>query len=651
MLRAVSSIYIESQALELLTTARRDVFKLFRTSFSSTPLAYQTVLTSTGSQADNTHKEALGEGGARPPPPPARPPPPPPRPPHNPRQAWTVAAAALALTASIGGVYFYRKLNDEDKEPPAPGDVGAGEQKVGEAAPEAYPRRGAEFPARVQYLLVGGGTASFAAMRAIRSARPDAQVLIVGEEPALPYMRPPLSKELWREPELARAADHFEALTFRQWNGKRRSVVYEPRAFYAPVERLAAGEGGACVARGWRVVRLDVARHEAELRAADGEAATLRYDKCLVATGVRARRAEALRPARDSGRVLTLRSAADAARLASLLDRPETMHVAIVGGGFLASELSASLAERLRGTGARVTQVFREAAPMAGVLPDYLAAEAARRLQRAGVHLQAESEVVDAAADAAAVTLRLAGGAALEAQLVVECVGSEVDLALAAASALEAHPELGGLLVNAELQARADVWAAGDVACFYDVALGRRRVEHHDHAVVSGRLAGENMAAVNPPKHYTHQSMFWSDLGPDLGYEAIGIIDSRLPTVGVFSADAVADATAEAVPATLAVAAAAGGDAPLQMVAAETPLKASGDEVALVPGAKASSAGDATAKRYERGVVFYLREKRIVGVLLWNLFNRMHVARQVLAQGEFEDLFEVAKLFTLNEDE
>lgn len=76
------------------------------------------------------------------------------------------------------------------------------------------------------------------------------------------------------------------------------------------------------------------------------------------------------------------------------------------------------------------------------------------------------------------------------------------------------------------MQARADVWAAGDVACFYDVALGRRRVEHHDHAVVSGRLAGENMAAVNPPKHYTHQSMFWSDLGPDLGYEVGMLADT-----------------------------------------------------------------------------------------------------------------------------
>ena len=40
---------------------------------------------------------------------------------------------------------------------------------------------------------------------------------------------------------------------------------------------------------------------------------------------------------------------------------------------------------------------------------------------------------------------------------------------------------------------RSNIWVAGDAACFYDPQLGRRRVEHHDHAVVSGRLAGENM--------------------------------------------------------------------------------------------------------------------------------------------------------------
>lgn len=36
-------------------------------------------------------------------------------------------------------------------------------------------------------------------------------------------------------------------------------------------------------------------------------------------------------------------------------------------------------------------------------------------------------------------------------------------------------------------------------------------------------------------KPYRHQSMFWSDLGPNVGYEAIGIVDSSLPTVGVFA--------------------------------------------------------------------------------------------------------------------
>lgn len=371
----------------------------------------------------------------------------------------------------------------------------------------------------MQYLLVGGGTASFAAMRAIRSARPDAQVLIVGAEPALPYMRPPLSKELWREPDLARAAADLDTLTFRQWNGRRRSVVYEPPAFYAPVERLAAGEPGAAAARGWRVERLDVARREAWLRAAHGEEATVRYEQCLVATGLRPRRLEALRAARGSGRVLALRAAADAAALARLLEREDVRRVCVVGGGFLASELSAALAERLRDTGAEVTQVFREAAPLAGVLPAYLAAEAARRLRRAGVSLRPGAEVADGAWRDGAVRLALADGAALEAELVVECVGSEVEAALAEASGLETHGALGGLLVNAELQARSGVYAAGDAACFYDVALGRRRVEHHDHAVVSGRLAGENMAGVAPPKPYTHQSMFWSDLGPDLGYE------------------------------------------------------------------------------------------------------------------------------------
>lgn len=79
----------------------------------------------------------------------------------------------------------------------------------------------------------------------------------------------------------------------------------------------------------------------------------------------------------------------------------------------------------------------------------------------------------------------------------VVAVGVEPNIDLAKASHLETDPEIGGFLVNAELEARSNLWVAGDAACFYDIRLGRRRVAHHDHAVVSGRLAGENMTGAS----------------------------------------------------------------------------------------------------------------------------------------------------------
>lgn len=89
-------------------------------------------------------------------------------------------------------------------------------------------------------------------------------------------------------------------------------------------------------------------------------------------------------------------------------------------------------------------------------------------------------------------------------------MGIEANVDLARASGLEIDPLHGGVRVDAELRARTDVWVAGDCSSFYDIKLGRRRVEHHDHAVVSGRLAGENMTGAGKP--YWHQSMFWCEI-------------------------------------------------------------------------------------------------------------------------------------------
>ena len=156
-----------------------------------------------------------------------------------------------------------------------------------------------QIPNHVPYLLIGAGTASFAAYRAIKSRDPTAKILIVGEENRLPYMRPPLSKELWyppledvtinengKEKTISKLAPTLSVddteLRFRQWNGRERSLYYEPEQFYTPVPMLEGSKnGGISVLRGKRVDKIDSENQIAYLD--DGH--KISFEKCLIATG------------------------------------------------------------------------------------------------------------------------------------------------------------------------------------------------------------------------------------------------------------------------------------------------------------------------------------------------------------------------------
>lgn len=117
---------------------------------------------------------------------------------------------------------------------------------------------------------------------------------------------------------------------------------------------------------------------------------------------------------------------------------------------------------------------------------------------------------------------------------VVIAVGITPRQELAEEAGLETDPVAGGIRVNAAMQVEDNIYAAGDVASFWDRALGRRRVEHWDHAVVTGRIAGENMSGGHAT--YDWESMFWCDLdGLNISFEATGVIDASLRTVGVWS--------------------------------------------------------------------------------------------------------------------
>ncbi|XP_071445556.1 apoptosis-inducing factor 1, mitochondrial [Hetaerina americana] len=491
---------------------------------------------------------------------------------------------------------------------------------------EKIPKDSSEIPSCVPYLLVGGGTASLSAFRAIKTKDPKAKVLVVSSESEYPFMRPPLSKELW-------FSDNEEAvknLTFKQWNGKERSLFFEPDEFYVQcMELMGSPNGGVAVARGWKVVKIDPDEQIAYLE--DGY--QIKYGKCLVATGGTPKSLPLLENDTNkevNDRVILFRSIPDFMNLDQITK--EAKSITIIGGGFLGSELACALGRRGQKTGMEVNQVFPEKGNMGKILPKYLSDWTTDKIRKEGVKVIPEAFLESINFESNSLMLSLSNGKKMKTDQLVVAVGIEPNTELAETSNLEVDEDCGGFVVNAELMARTNLWVAGDCSCFYDVKLGRRRVEHHDHAVVSGRLAGENMTG--EANAYKHQSMFWSDLGPDVGYEAIGIVDSCLPTVGVF-----AKATEKDTP--KAVVTATGNSDRSETETAAKPVKpSSGDMQPPKDG-----------EDYGKGVIFYLRDDIVVGIVLWNVFNRMAVARQVLQEDKkYEDLNEVAKLFNIHGD-
>ena len=192
----------------------------------------------------------------------------------------------------------------------------------------------------------------------------------------------------------------------------------------------------------------------------------------------------------------------------------------VIGGGFIGSEIAASLAAN----GCRVTMVFPEDGIASRVLPAGLSRFVTEYYRERGVEVLT-GETVQAAGERSVTT---GSGRTIDADVVVAGLGIEPAVELAQAAGLLVD---NGIVVDelGRVEGRDDVFAAGDVASFPIAALGRRfRVEHEDHAKSHGRAVGANMAGAGVA--YDHLPFFYSDMF-DLGYEAVGEVDSRLKTV------------------------------------------------------------------------------------------------------------------------
>ncbi|XP_035143859.1 apoptosis-inducing factor 1, mitochondrial isoform X2 [Callithrix jacchus] len=541
----------------------------------------------------------------------------------------------VGATVTGAGVYYAYKTIKEDQKRYEERISGMGltpeeRQTRAELSATGEPVSQVRAPNHVPFLLIGGGTAAFAAARSIRARDPGARVLIVSEDPELPYMRPPLSKELWFSDD----PNVTKTLRFKQWNGKERSIYFQPPSFYVSAQDLPHIEnGGVAVLTGKKVVQLDVRGNMVKLN--DGSQIT--YEKCLIATGGTPRSLSAIdrAGAEVKSRTTLFRKIGDFRSLEKI--SREVKSITIIGGGFLGSELACALGRKAQALGTEVIQLFPEKGNMGKILPEYLSNWTMEKVRREGVKVMPNAIVQSVGVSRGKLLIKLKDGRKVETDHIVAAVGLEPNVELAKTGGLEIDSDFGGFRVNAELQARSNIWVAGDAACFYDIKLGRRRVEHHDHAVVSGRLAGENMTGAAKP--YWHQSMFWSDLGPDVGYEAIGLVDSSLPTVGVF-----AKATAQDNPKSATEQSGTG-------IRSESETESEASEITIPPSTPGVPQAPVQGEDYGKGVVFYLRDKVVVGIVLWNIFNRMPIARKIIKDGEqHEDLNEVAKLFNIHED-
>ncbi len=308
-------------------------------------------------------------------------------------------------------------------------------------------------------LIIGGGLASARAVQAFRESGATGSVGLVSSDSVVPYHRPPLSKRYLRgEAELS-------------------DTLVEPLAFYA--------EQGVDLMLDTEVVAVRGLERIVET-AAGGR---LGYGKLLVATGARPR---VLRvPGADLDGIFTLRTLSDSTAIRDAAAGAKT--AVVVGGGFIGTEVAASLSRR----GLAVTLVDRESG-LFGVLaaPD-VQREIGELFTSEGVRLVFEDQVSAFEGVERVSAVQTRAGLTLDADLVVVGIGVEPAVSFLRDSGVALDD---GVLVDDRFETSVPgIYAAGDVARFQDPIFGRsRRIEHWSNANHQGGEVGRILAGGEP---------------------------------------------------------------------------------------------------------------------------------------------------------
>jgi 3-phenylpropionate/trans-cinnamate dioxygenase ferredoxin reductase component len=318
-------------------------------------------------------------------------------------------------------------------------------------------------------VIIGAGLCGGNAAATLREEGYQERVVLIGDEPAAPFGRPPLSKTYLRGEE--------------DWT----AWLVKPPDWYQQhnVERLHA-----------RVESIDVQAREIMLETSGQRIA---FDRLLLATGGRNRGLSV--PGATLPGVLGLRTLADCNAIKEAA--VPGSHAVVVGMGFIGSEVAASL----RQLGVGVSAVLSGAGPLAGVLGDKVGSVMAAIHQEKGVELLLDDRVVAFTGDGHVEHVVTSRGATLPCDFAVTGTGIEPTVELARTSGI---PIDNGIIVDERCRTDvADVYAAGDVANHLHPIFGRLRVEHFNNAERQGRAAARSMLGSAEP--YADLHSFWSD--------------------------------------------------------------------------------------------------------------------------------------------
>ena len=319
-------------------------------------------------------------------------------------------------------------------------------------------------------VIVGAGQAGAALAAKLRALGYDGPLALVGEEPALPYQRPPLSKK-YVSRELA-----FERLLVRppSWYEEQRIDLHLNRAV--------------------------AALNPADKTVTVGDGTVLRYAKLALTTGARPRRLPA-EIGGDLAGVFAIRTVADADAIAPLLVPGKRMLV--IGGGYIGLEAAAVAASKgLQVTIIEVAEriLQRVAAPPTA---DYFRA----LHQKHGVTIRESAALARLTGDAARLTgADFKDGLHLEADLAIVGIGILPNDELARTASLTVD---SGIVVDGQCRTSApDVYAAGDCARFSWRGVPTR-LESVQNAIDQAEHAAAAM--LGPQRDYDPVPWFWSD--------------------------------------------------------------------------------------------------------------------------------------------